>query len=71
MANSLFQQYGQQNQNNALIQRLNQFKQTFSGDPRQAVQNLINSGRISQAQVNRMAQQADQIYKALGGTKRF
>lgn len=69
MANSLYQQYGQQNQNGGLIQRLNQFKQTFSGDPRQAVQNLINSGRISQAEVNRLSQQADQIYKALGGRR--
>lgn len=69
MANSLYQQYGQQNQNSGLIQRLNQFRQTFNGDPRQAVQNLINSGRISQAEVNRLSQQADQIYKALGGRR--
>lgn len=48
---------------NPLINRIIQFKKTFSGDPKQMVQNLINSGRVSQAQVNQYAQQANELYK--------
>ena len=49
--------------NNPMLQKLQDFKKNFNGDPQQAVQNMINSGRISQAQVNRYAQMANQIYK--------
>ena len=47
--------------NNNLVNQFNQFKQNFSGDPRQQVQNLLNSGRMSQAQFNQLAQMANQI----------
>lgn len=54
--------------NNAasLLQRFAQFKNNFSGDARQQVQALLNSGRISQAQYNsavQMAQQLQQLIK--------
>lgn len=65
MPNPIYQQLNGTNQVNPLINRIMQFKNTFSGDPKQMVQNLINSGRITQAQVNQYAQQADQIYKLL------
>ena len=52
---------------NPMIQRLLQFKKTFNGDPQQIIQNLINSGKISQQQVNQYAQQANEIFRALGG----
>ena len=67
MTNPLYQQLGNQSQNNQLIQRLQQFRRTFTGNPQQMVQNLINSGRISQQQLNQYTQQANEIYKALGG----
>ena len=66
MPNPLYSQLGQ-SQQNPMLQRLIQFKQQFSGDPQQMVQNMINSGRISQNQVNQYAQQANEIYRALGG----
>lgn len=66
MANDLFNQLGGM-QSNPMLQRLMQFKQNFSGNPQQMVQNLINSGKISQSQVNQYAQQANEIYKAFGG----
>ena len=48
---------------NPMLQRIMQFKKMINGDPQQIVQNMISSGRISQAQVNQYAQQANEIYK--------
>lgn len=62
MANALFNELNG-GSNNSLLARLKQFKQTMSGNPQQIVQNMINSGRISQTQVNQYAQQANEIYK--------
>ena len=48
------------------MQRFNQFRQTITGDPRQQVQQLLNSGRVSQAQYNqavRLAQQFQRMMK--------
>ena len=44
-----------------MMTQLNQFKQTFQGDPRQQVQQLLNSGRMSQEQFNQLSQMATQI----------
>lgn len=65
--NSLYEQYGpqqpEQQTGNPMIQRFLQFRNSFSGDPRQTVQNLIASGRLSQSQFNMLAQQATQLQK--------
>ena len=47
------------------VQRLNQFSQTLQGDPKQQVQQLLNSGRMSQQQYNQLSQIATQIQKAI------
>lgn len=47
------------------LQRFNQFKSTFNGDPRQQVQNMLNNGQMSQDQFNRLSQMATQIQKTL------
>lgn len=60
--NPLYQQMGQK----SIIQRFNQFKQSFSGDPKQQVQQLLNSGRISQDQYNAAVQKANQLAQMLG-----
>lgn len=65
MPNPLYNQLGGTNANNPMLNRLIQFKNTFSGDPKQMVQSMLNSGRISQAQLNQYAQQANEIYKML------
>lgn len=65
MSNPLFQQLNGTNQGNPLISRIMQFKKNFSGDPKQIIQSMINSGRITQAQVNQYAQQANEIYKLM------
>lgn len=67
MPNPLYQQLGGQAQNNQLIKRLEEFRRTFTGNPQQMIQNLLNSGRINQQQLNQYTQQANEIYKALGG----
>lgn len=58
--------YQQMNPMNGLLQRFQQFQQTFRGDPRQQVQQLLNSGRVSQDQYNRAVQMAQQLQKMLG-----
>ena len=42
-----------------MIQQFQQFRNTFSGDPKQKVQQLLNSGKISQAQYNQAVQMAN------------
>lgn len=47
------------------MQRLNQFRQSFQGDPKQQVQELLNSGRMSQSDYNKLSQMATQIQNML------
>ena len=61
--NPLYQQLGNNAHINPMLRKLMEFKKTINGNPQQIVQNMINSGRISQAQVNQYAQQANEIYK--------
>lgn len=49
------------------MQRFQQFRQSMSGDPRQQVQNLLNSGKVSQAQYDRAVQMANQIQRLMRG----
>ena len=48
-----------------LMQKLTQFKQSFQGDPKQEVQQLLNSGKMSQSQYNQLSQMATQIQNML------
>lgn len=52
---------------NTIMQQLNQLKQTFKGDPNQQIQQMLNSGRITQQQYNAAVQQAQQIMRILSG----
>lgn len=52
--------YGQMNQGN-IIQRFQQFQQMFRGNPQEQVQQLLNSGKVSQEQYNRAVQMANQL----------
>lgn len=74
MANQLFNLLGGSSQNTSplgnmqnLITQLNQFRSSFHGDPRQQVQELLNSGKMSQSQYNQLSQTATQIQKMLNG----
>ena len=44
-----------------MIQQFNQFRQTFQGDPQQQVQQLLNSGQMTQEQFNQLQQMAQQF----------
>ena len=48
-----------------IMQQFNQFKQTFQGDPQQQLQQLLNSGRVSQSQYNQAYQLAQQFQKLM------
>lgn len=60
MSNPLYNMMNNQNNNN-LISQFQQFRNTFKGDPKQAVQNMLNNGQVSQAQVNQAMQMAQQF----------
>ena len=73
MASSLFNAFGnRQPQNNPFanmnqfISQFNQFRQNFNGNPQQAVQQMLNSGQISQEQFNNAANMANQIMQFIG-----
>ena len=64
MNNPLYQQYNSSNQQaNNFIQRFNQFRQSFTGNPQQMVQQLMNSGKISQERYNQAVQMANQLMR--------
>ena len=67
MANPLFQQLHPNVPMNPMLKQILEFKKTFSGNPQQAVQQMLNSGKITQTQINQLAQQADAIYKQMKG----
>lgn len=67
MPNPLFQQLSAAPQNpmTQMISEFQKFKRSFSGDPQQEVQRLLNSGRMSQQQYNQLAQMAQQMSRMM------
>lgn len=62
MGNPLFNSImNNQMRNNDLISQFQNFKKNFSGNPKDVVQNLLNSGKMSQEQFNILRQQAEQL----------
>ena len=49
-----------------MIQRFQRFQQMFRGDPKQQVQQLLNSGKVSNAQYQQAVQMAQQFQRMLG-----
>ena len=62
MANSLFNQFGNNN-NNPMSQFMSQFKrlQQTVKNPQKEVENLLQSGQMSQQQFNQLSQMANQL----------
>lgn len=48
-----------------MMQKFMQFKNNFRGDPRMQIQQMLNSGQISQQQYNNAVQVAQQIQQML------
>lgn len=65
MSNPIFQMMGG-GLPSGIMQRFQQFQQMFRGDPKQQVQQLLNSGRVSQDQYNQAVQMANQLRQMLG-----
>ena len=63
MPNSLYNQlnnqpnFGNNNFQN-MLNEFNKFKNSFQGDPQQIVQELLRTGKMSQAQYNQLSQMA-------------
>lgn len=66
--NPLFQMMGNNGLGNmaGLVSQFQQFKKSFSGDPQKMVQEMLNSGKITQAQYDAAVQQAKALQKMLG-----
>lgn len=50
-----------QQPNMQMLQQFQQFRKTFKGDPKQAVMNMLNSGRVSNPQLQQAMQYANQF----------
>lgn len=61
MSNPLYQHF---NQNNPMqmLQKFQEFKGQFQGNPQQIVQQLLASGKMSQNQYNQLVQMTNQLY---------
>ncbi len=75
MSNPLFNALGggmpQGNGNGPMqiMQQFMQFKQNFKGDPKAEVEKMLQSGKISQQQLNQVQQMAGQFQRMLKGIK--
>jgi hypothetical protein len=49
-----------------MIQQFAQFKNSFSGNPQQEVQKLLQSGQMNQSQLNQLQSMAQQFSQLLG-----
>lgn len=71
MSNPLYSQFGKQNPQEAFLSQLmedaQRFKQTMQGNPREMVQNLVNQGKISQQDINRVFPVVNQIANMMAG----
>lgn len=67
MANQLYNQFGRQNNPlEQIAQQAREFRKQFSGNPRQEVERLLQSGQMSQAQFNQYSQIAQQVAQMMG-----
>ena len=61
MSNPLFNMFNKQNTMPPLFQQFSAFKQSFRGDARSQIQQMLNSGQISQSQYNQAVEMARQF----------
>ena len=73
MSNPLFNALGggmpQGNGPMQMIQQFMQFKQNFKGDPKAEVEKMLQSGKISQQQLNQVQQMAGQFQNLMKNMK--
>lgn len=66
MANSLYNSMNQNNPLEQLAQQAREFRKQFTGNPRQEVERLLQSGQMTQAQFNQYSQIAQQVAQMMG-----
>ena len=69
MANPLYNMFGGNAPINPLAQLVRDakaFRKSFTGNPKDEVQRLLNSGQLSQADFDRYSQIAQQVLQAVG-----
>ena len=69
MANPLYNMFGGNAPINPLAQLVRDaknFRKSFTGNPKDEVQRLLNSGQMSQQQFNQFSQIAQQVVQAMG-----
>lgn len=67
---SFFNSLGTQQPMNGMqgmMQKFQQFQQMFRGDPKQQIQQMLNSGKVNQSQYNQAVQMAQQFKQMFGG----
>ena len=78
MSNPLFQMFGQQaapqsqgpfNNPMQMIQQFNQFRNNFQGNPQQKVQEMLNTGQMTQEQFGQLSAMAQTFMQLLGGRR--
>ena len=63
MTNPVFNQLNRGSVPTDFLSRFQQFRQSFNGNPQQMIQQMLNSGRISQEQYNSAYQLAQRFGK--------
>lgn len=64
MANPLYQEMN--SKGNDFVSQFQTFRRNFQGNPQQQIQQMLTSGRISQAQYNAAVQKANMLRRLLG-----
>ena len=67
MPNPLFNAMGNQSNPMAdLIRQARDFRKQFTGNPKQEVERLLQTGQMSQSDFNRFSQIAQEVVQAMG-----
>lgn len=64
--NPLYNMMNQNNPYNNFMKQFNDFRKTVNGNPQEQIQQLLNSGKITQAQYNQAVQKANMIKNMFG-----
>lgn len=67
MPNEIYNQMNQPNDGGfgAMLQQFNQFRQQYKGNPSAEIDQLVKSGKVTQAQVDQARQMAAQMMRLM------
>ena len=67
MSNPLFGMMQGQMPMNGMMQKFQQFRQMYQGNPQEQIQQLLNSGKVTQQQYQQVVQMAQQFHRMMFG----